>query len=80
MTTTLKKENKLTIFDRCDQCPSQAFVSVSGVTGELMFCGHHYNKIVKNVEAYEKLKSFAYEVNDETNRLQEYESARVSEG
>ena len=34
----------LKIADRCDKCGAQAFVLATGVSGELMFCGHHYQK------------------------------------
>ena len=51
--------------DRCDQCAAEALVLVKGVGGELMFCGHHYNK---NEAA---LIKFAYEVVDERNKLKE---------
>jgi len=80
MTETVQKEYSLTASDRCDSCSGQAFVSVKGVSGELMFCGHHYKKIINNSVANEKLQSFAYEVNDETERLREYERDRISEG
>lgn len=80
MTQTIQKEYSLTVNDRCDQCYGQAFVSVKGVSGELMFCGHHYSKIVNNPVANEKLRSFVYEINDETERLIEYERDRISEG
>jgi hypothetical protein len=30
--------------DRCDVCGAQAFVRVWFVTGQLLFCGHHYAK------------------------------------
>lgn len=31
--------------DRCDaKCPAQAFVLVKFISGELMFCGHHFSK------------------------------------
>jgi hypothetical protein len=52
MTTTMeteavveeKNERELTLNDRCDSCGAGAYVKVTGVTGELFFCGHHYNK------------------------------------
>jgi hypothetical protein len=70
MTATKTKEiRNLDANDRCDQCISQAYVSVSGITGELMFCAHHYGKIEKNPEAFEKLQAFAYVVNDERHNL-----------
>ena len=35
----------LTSADRCDRCPSQAYVRVELSSGlELTFCGHHYAK------------------------------------
>jgi hypothetical protein len=49
--------------DRCDQCSAEALVLVKGVTGELMFCGHHYNQ---NESA---LTNFAYETIDERDKL-----------
>jgi hypothetical protein len=67
--TKTKELKKLDANDRCDQCVSQAYVSVTGITGELMFCAHHYNKITKNPEAHEKLKAFAFVINDERESL-----------
>lgn len=60
---TEQKVAVLKVADRCDRCNSQAFVLVKGVSGELMFCGHHY---AKNEEA---LIKFAYEIVDERDRL-----------
>jgi hypothetical protein len=69
-TAVEKKEVKnLDANDRCDQCPSQAYVSVTGISGELMFCGHHFGKIEKDPIAYEKLQSFAYVINDERDKI-----------
>jgi hypothetical protein len=51
--------------DRCDGCGSQAYVWVKGVSGELLFCGHHYTKIMNNEKGKESLTSFAFEVIDE---------------
>ena len=56
-------ERQLKIADRCDRCGSQAFVLVKGIAGELMFCGHHYNK---NEEA---LVKYAYEIIDERSHI-----------
>lgn len=63
----------LTAEDRCDskECGAQAYVKVTGVTGSLLFCGHHYNKIVDNAVGYDKLERFAYEVIDERGKLVE---------
>ena len=55
--------------DRCDQCGGQAYVSVTGISGDLLFCGHHFTKIEKNPEAYAKLESFAFVINDERNKI-----------
>lgn len=54
----------LTALDRCDACPSQAYVHVKGVVGELFFCGHHYGKTDKV-----KLEAFAFEIIDERDQL-----------
>jgi hypothetical protein len=59
----LEEDYVLNATDRCDSCHAQAYVVVKGVTGELIFCGHHY---VKNKEA---LKKFAYEIIDERSRI-----------
>jgi ribosomal protein S14 len=56
---------KMKISDRCDRCGSQAFVLVTGVNGELMFCGHHF----KQHES--ALNKYAYEIIDERNFLDE---------
>jgi hypothetical protein len=57
----------LTKMDRCDSsgCPAQAFVLVKFLTGELVFCGHHFDK-------YEAaLLKDSYEVIDERHRINE---------
>lgn len=61
----------LTANDRCDSCQSQAYVKVTGVTGDLLFCAHHYNKIMDNAVGYDKMMKFAYEILDERDRLSE---------
>jgi len=71
-TVVNEKENEvrnLTVYDRCDQCDSQAYVSVTGISGELLFCGHHFTKIERNAAANEKLRAFAYVINDEREKL-----------
>jgi len=71
--TTETKERVLTLNDRCDACSAAALVKVSGVSGELFFCGHHYNKY----ENSESMKKFAFDIIDERwamtneNRLKE---------
>jgi hypothetical protein len=64
-----KKEWFLTITDRCDRCSAQAYVMVKGSTGDLLFCGHHYDKIMNNPNTYKKMMSFMFEVVDERERL-----------
>jgi hypothetical protein len=68
---TLQQEWTLNATDRCDGpgCSAQAYVRVTGVTGELYFCSHHYNKITNNESANEKMKAFAYDIIDERERL-----------
>lgn len=61
----------LTANDRCDSCGSQAYVQVIGITGDLMFCNHHYNKIMDSAVGYEKMMNFAYNILDERERLVE---------
>ena len=61
--TQIVEERQIKIADRCDRCGAQAFVLVKGVSGELYFCGHHYQK---NEAA---LIKFAYEVVDERNYI-----------
>ena len=58
-----KKEYVLGPSNRCDSCGAEALVLVKGVTGELMFCGHHYNKNEAS------LIKFAYEIIDERAKL-----------
>lgn len=63
------KEWTLKASDRCDSCAAEALVKVTGLSGELMFCGHHYNKIMDNSEGYKKMMSFALTVVDERDKL-----------
>ena len=65
----VEKEWLLKATDRCDSCPSEALVKVTGLSGDLMFCGHHYNKIMNNAVGYEKMMSFAITVVDEREKL-----------
>ena len=57
------KVRVLNLNDRCDSraCGAAALVKVSGVSGELFFCGHHYNK----VENSDSMKKFAFDIVDE---------------
>lgn len=62
METEVQESNRvLSRQDRCDagNCPAQAWVIAKFVTGELYFCGHHFDK-------YEVgLIKHAYDVIDE---------------
>lgn len=78
MTTQIKEKQELTkpewklnANDRCDRCGSQAYVKIAGSTGELLFCGHHYNKIVNDPNSYTKMMAFMLVVIDERERLVE---------
>ena len=64
-----KKEWQLSPLDRCDSCTAEALVKVTGLTGDLMFCGHHYNKIVDNPTGYAKMMSFMLTIIDERDKL-----------
>jgi hypothetical protein len=71
---TTTEENKKVVWElgpqnRCDSCSAEALVRVKGMTGELYFCGHHYNKIMDNPAGYEKMMAFMYEVLDERDKL-----------
>ena len=57
--------------DRCDSCPSQAYVKVIGNIGELLFCSHHYNKIMNNAIGYTNMMKFMVEIIDERSRLED---------
>ena len=57
--------------DRCDRCTAEALVQVTGLSGDLMFCGHHYNKIMDNSIGYKKMMEFAITVVDERSKLEQ---------
>lgn len=67
----VKEKWILTPLDRCDSCRAQALVQVTGLNGDLLFCGHHYNKIVDNPVGYEKIMKFAITILDERKKLDE---------
>ena len=56
---------------RCDSqdCNAQAYDHAIGVIGSLMFCAHHYNKIMDNAVGYDKMMKFAYQIVDEREKL-----------
>lgn len=60
---TTEKVYVLNAKDRCDSCNAQALVWVNLLSGDLMFCGHHY---AKNEEA---LKPYVIEVVDERSKI-----------
>jgi hypothetical protein len=65
-----KKEWVLNASDRCDQsCNAQAYVYVKGLDGDLLFCAHHYEKIMSNPLGYKNMMSFAIEIVDEREKL-----------
>ena len=63
------KEWVFTALDRCDSCAAKALVRVTGITGDLMFCGHHYNKNMNNKEGYAKMMSFMISIVDEREKI-----------
>jgi hypothetical protein len=70
----VKQEWQLSPHDRCDRCSAEALVKVTGISGELLFCGHHYNKVMDNAEGYKKMMSFAINILDERDKLIENKS------
>lgn len=57
--------------DRCDRCNAQAYLKVIGHTGELLFCIHHYNKVMDNAVGYDKMMKFMISIIDERERINE---------
>jgi len=72
----VKKEWILSAIDRCDSCAAEALVKITGLPGDLMFCGHHYNKIIDDKKGYEKIMSFMINIVDERDKLVEDKSKR----
>jgi hypothetical protein len=64
-----KSKFVLTPSDLCDSCNGQAYVSVTGLNGKLMFCAHHYTKIMNSPEGLSAMQSFALETIDERAKL-----------
>lgn len=69
--TEVERVWTLTANDRCDRCTAQAYIAVKGISGELMFCSHHYNKIMDNAVGYDAMMKFAIQIIDERDRLVE---------
>ncbi len=67
----VERQLPLTALDRCDyaSCSAQAYVRVIGMSGDLLFCSHHYNKINATDSGRSAISNFAYEVIDERDRL-----------
>lgn len=61
----------LTASDRCDakDCSAQAYVKTTGVSGDLLFCGHHYDKVMAIPDGYNSMMSFMISVVDEREKL-----------
>ena len=72
------KEWTLGLNDRCDSCNAEALVRVNGLTGDLLFCGHHYNKIMSTPDGYKKMMSFMISLVDEREKLVEDKSKGAS--
>jgi hypothetical protein len=67
-----KKQWMLNANDRCDHgCNAQAYVYVKGLDGDLLFCAHHYEKIMSSPSGYQKMIAFAIEIVDEREKLVE---------
>ena len=72
MKTMVKEEAKewvLKATDRCDRCGAEALVQVTGISGDLLFCGHHYNKIMSIPDGYNSMMSFMVSIIDERSKL-----------
>jgi hypothetical protein len=72
MNTMISEDSKLWVLDatdRCDSCSAQAYVKVIGKKGELLFCSHHYNKIMDTATGYDKMMKFMIEVIDERSKI-----------
>lgn len=66
----VKKDWILTAQDRCDRCSAEALVKVTGVSGDLFFCGHHYNSIMNDSNGYKRMMEFMFEIVDEREKLE----------
>lgn len=53
------KQRVMNLSDRCDSCGAEAFVWVTGISGDLLFCAHHFNRWE------DKIREFAFEIIDE---------------
>ena len=62
-TMTEERSDTLNATDRCDGCGSQAYIWVNGMSGDLLFCRHHFLKYEDSI------KDYAFEVIDETWKI-----------
>jgi len=65
----IDKKWTLNTSHRCDVCGSQAYVQTFGVAGDLLFCVHHYDNIMRNEKAQKAMTQFAFQVVDEREQL-----------
>ena len=65
-----KTEHVLNATDICDACSGRAYVWVKGVTGDLLFCAHHFNKIMDDPKGYNNMMSFMDEIIDERDQIE----------
>jgi hypothetical protein len=49
-------------------------VKVTGINGDILFCGHHYNNVMSTPEGYSKMMSFMISIIDEREKLVENKS------
>jgi hypothetical protein len=72
MNTMIEQQEQVWLLDatdRCDRCNAQAYVKVIGNSGEILFCSHHYNKVIDNAVGYDKIMKFMVQIIDERNKL-----------
>lgn len=69
MISTAEKKQTLSALDRCDRCSARAYVRVSGINGELLFCSHHYNSIMNDPNGYKSMMKFMISIVDERDGL-----------
>jgi hypothetical protein len=69
MITAVENKQSLTALDRCDRCSARAYVMVSGINGELLFCSHHYNAIMNDADGYRAMMKFMISVVDERDSI-----------
>ena len=65
----VKTEWQLSPHDRCDRCSAEALVKVTGLPGDLFYCGQHYNKAMSSPDGYNSMISFMISVIDERKKL-----------